>query len=80
MNVALPVIRPQVNDVVMYRGVFGRSPPTRAVVTQLGRTHGQACCHLDDGHWCYFHQIDAIVSDDDLGPLGRGPEPMLDKP
>ena len=68
MNAYNPVIRPEVGDVVMYRGCFGQAPAQRAVVTEVSTNKGRDCVSLDDGHWAYLTQIDAICDDAGVQP------------
>ncbi len=64
MNVFNPILRPEVGDVVLYRGAFGLAPAVKAVVTEVSTNKGRDCVSLDDGHWAYLIQIDAICGDD----------------
>jgi len=64
---------------VVYRGGFGRDPQKTASVEAIERTyhpgekygqevdevsmHDNYVLTLDDGHWCYSHQVDGVLTD-----------------
>lgn len=64
---------------IVYRGGFGRNPQKTASVTAIERTyqpgekygqevdevsmHDHYVLNLDDGHWCYSHQVDGVLTD-----------------
>lgn len=54
-------IHPSTGDRIKYRCVFGKGPAVEATVTSIDNKNDERIAGLDNGHWCYFHQIDKII-------------------
>jgi hypothetical protein len=54
------------NDRVYYRDPNKRGAIHTAIVEDLGKKNGQAIVNLDNGHWCYAHDV---IAPNDLGDI-----------
>ncbi len=50
-----------VNEVIVYRPDFGTGKPEVVAITGLGEKNGKPVYGLDNGRWCYEHQIDMSI-------------------
>ena len=56
------IIDLKVGDKISYRGSYGLDPLQEATIESFGRKNGKSLVYLDDGHWAYVTQIDAVIS------------------
>lgn len=50
----------EVGQTVMWRGGFGTDIPLPARIVGFGSKNGRALVDLDNGHWAYLDQIQAV--------------------
>jgi hypothetical protein len=57
----MPILNVSKGDAVTYRDPVKSSVIHRATCVGHGHKNGESIVHLDDGHWCYLHQVVAVT-------------------
>jgi hypothetical protein len=54
----------EIGQRVMWRGSWGRNAPLPATIVGMGGKNGEPVYDLNNGHWAYEDQLDAMEEDE----------------